>query len=645
MKNIFNITIIILIHALNVNGQVTKGDKLLGNGDQKGGNVTNQTRPGATSQKIQVKFYTTSEFNARKDSYKSSKTVDEVKKDSKFLKLSLQERQYAIDGALKPQSAQKTIVKNGSEYKNFEKTKGGVTYKFTRNKSDEIYNKKESDSVDVDEQPNKATRICKSIDVDLLTSSPESILLDNRATIAYPLSIMDINSLLDGSYKPMIINGKQNKMTITIDGIVGANNVTYDLDPGAKGYISRSDYATALNTLRNQYFEEQAVVNSTTEYELIEISDINELKAKLDLSFGEEGDEIYAKTNNSASSQNIRHTIIAKSIQKMYSVGVGSQDINYFYNPDVVKPSEATVVTNVNYGIMKYIKFDTDLSLDSLKAALNGKYNNVSGNVSLEINKKLENTKIKVITIGVGADNVPKEMNLSQLTEYLGKSETFSKTTAGVPISWSFSFLNDGTSAYCEIISKFKYRECQVVAPKKIRFDLTGLKPTKSNFDLCGKIVAKVIINNEEMQNTDGKKILLDCDCNDKSKWIKNLKKEQIEPFTNNFVEYTFSKKDLEKDPQLFLTFDIGDGLQDFENAFDVTGRKAIMYNLDDMTKVHKINVRSTFPIKYDPSAITTPENQQADPLIKENKKLLKLTAGRDKVYIKGDLSVSFLNP
>jgi hypothetical protein len=638
MKIILNIAIILFILKLNANGQIKKDEKFSVTGVQKGGSTTNQTRPGSTSQKVQIKFYTTAELNKVKAKYISNKTEDEVKKDPKFLKLSLQERQYSIEGAIKPKSVQRTIGKDAaSEVKKIEIKRDGVTYRFTSNPSDE---KRDTTSIKPDpepeELPGKKTRVCRTIGVDLLSSSPEAYLYDNRETVAYPTSVLDLKSLLDGSYKVVPIKGKQNKMTITVSGIIGGTNVTHELVPDANGLISRAVYASALNNLRNQYFKEEAVSNTNSDYELIEITDSKELKAKLDFAFGEKGDKVFFNTDNSGNTYRTKRTIIAKSIQKMYSVGIGAADINYLYDPTIVKPSDAAVVTQINYGIMKFIKFETDLSIDSLNIALNAAYGNYSGGASFNLRKSLSKTNIKVITLGVGADNLPKELTVENLYEYLNKPEVFNKNTSGVPLSWQLAFLNGGEVCYTEIVTKFNYPECQTVNPKKLSFNLTGIMPTKNNLDLCGKITAKVVIGDKEIEPSGGNKLLLDCDCKNKSKWIRNLKKDLIEPLSNINVEYMFSQKDLEANPKLLLTFDIGDALQDIENTFDISGKKAIMYNLDGGTKILSYDIPKVFPTKFIPILDSEGEGGQ---------KILKLNSekGKDKIYLRGSIDLVFV--
>jgi hypothetical protein len=132
-------------------------------------------------------------------------------------------------------------------------------------------------------------------------------------------------------------------------------------------------------------------------------------------------------------------------------------------------------ISSVTYGRMLVLLIDSHETSNRLRAALQAAFSGVvaSGriDVSAEHRRALENSSIRILSLGGAAGTaielLASENKLEALEQYFKDGADFSATSPGVPISYQARYLKDNSAARISFTADYVVETC--VTPKYVR--------------------------------------------------------------------------------------------------------------------------------------------------------------------------------
>ncbi len=193
------------------------------------------------------------------------------------------------------------------------------------------------------------------------------------------------------------------------------------------------------------------------------------------------------------------NTVSAYFVQKMFTVSMGlPQRPGDIFSADftqelldeqknlgrIGQDNLPVYVSNVVYGRMMTLTMTSNFSEAKMKAALDGSYNGIGGNVSAEHLEILQNSEIQLVTIGGDASLALGYLRTGQLDEFFKEDAPL---TTAVPISYTLRNLGDNEIA--KVSETVSYDMVQnETAQVKILYDEAAWRDT---IQMKGMTVAK----------------------------------------------------------------------------------------------------------------------------------------------------------
>lgn len=183
-----------------------------------------------------------------------------------------------------------------------------------------------------------------------------------------------------------------------------------------------------------------------------------------------------ASASGSIDRKTSEKTITAQFYQKMYEVVVEppqspgdffsdaftEQRLQQQVNQGRIGPDNLPVyVSNIVYGRMMMFSLTSTASEEDIRATLQAGYNSIGGNVNAELSDQqkgiLQNSKIKVTSIGGDADATLAMIESGDWAQYFTENAPLSSAS---PLSYTFRNLGDGSIASVSETTEYNIKSC-----------------------------------------------------------------------------------------------------------------------------------------------------------------------------------------
>src|SRR5690606_12444380 len=136
-----------------------------------------------------------------------------------------------------------------------------------------------------------------------------------------------------------------------------------------------------------------------------------------------------------------------------------------------------SLLTNVNYGRIFILTFETTENKDDFQAALNSTFSGwlADGSINFQSTKSniIRNSEIKIFAIGGDAKKIAKVITsdgrdkLAIMNEYITDGAEFSQNSTGVPIGYKAIYIANNTVAAINSSTKYQKVYCEPAAYRK----------------------------------------------------------------------------------------------------------------------------------------------------------------------------------
>jgi thiol-activated cytolysin len=365
----------------------------------------------------------------------------------------------------------------------------------------------ENEDTEIDKYINNIQTFPYKVDTSIITStgpSTENIYLDNvsglkykceetpsnlaqrftdivafkpNAGVLYPGALINGKSLRDGDLAP--INLTRNSGTLSIHGVSrdSSNKVGFDITVDT---ASQQKINNAINLLIDRIPTGQQVADMyITQSEGYET---NQSLLQVGVSASWLKQDLKAQYQRSSSSFNSK--MIVKVVQRYYDISfetnkrnkVNSQLPSSFFIDGTTLSDVKTQITDtvsnppcyiksITYGRILLLEFESSASLQELRTAISGKFGirSFKASADLEITSKriIENSSVKMLSLGGAAEASIEFLNGGSLDEYLLKGANFTKNSPAFPISYSARNIKDDGLTQVSYSTKFNKKDCK----------------------------------------------------------------------------------------------------------------------------------------------------------------------------------------
>lgn len=320
--------------------------------------------------------------------------------------------------------------------------------------------------------------VCSYKDVRWGPEYNELFILNPTTEVFYPVSFLDGASVLDGSYRPIIVDKDTVVLSVSIPKLTENSQAIAVANP-------------SLSSVRNAVTEllREVVPNGTPAQVGSRLEKVY-AREDVDLSISANGKGWGASISASYDFERteVKSRILFQFWQVYYSVDVDlkSNPCEWF-NP--LPSSEQAMqlfggtmpvyVSSVKYGRMVYFMVESDYEEKEVEKALKASYSRfgVGGGVEISARDKQVLNESRITALIVGGPSAPAVgavAGFDGLKNYLQEGADFSPTSPGAPIAYTLRFLADNSVANVVLAKEYTIRQC---APKGEKITLPPAPP------------------------------------------------------------------------------------------------------------------------------------------------------------------------
>lgn len=291
----------------------------------------------------------------------------------------------------------------------------------------------------------------------LNNSTADIAIINSNSNRIYPGALLKADSgLLNNN--PSILSVKRNPLTLSVDLPGITNNDSYLTVDAPTNSSVRSATNQLLDKWNKNYSTSYPNIPAKIQYSTSTAYSMDQLKAKFGLAF----DKIAVPLNIDFSSvtsgekqvqiinfKQIYYTISMDDPETAGDVFDKSVTVKQLKNRGINNETPPVYVSNVAYGRSMYIKLETSNNSTEVQNAFNALIKGADLSQNTEYTNILKDTSFTAFMLGGSADTVSKIVsgNISDLKSIIQEGCLYNQANPGVPISYTTSFLKDGSLA------------------------------------------------------------------------------------------------------------------------------------------------------------------------------------------------------
>lgn len=297
---------------------------------------------------------------------------------------------------------------------------------------------------------------CNFFQVTKTSVFDEQILLDPLSDLMYLGSVIDVNSLTDGTYQPVTpITTSDINISLNLLGVQGTVAATI--------HPQLSTYRQTLNNILNQTITGEQAGELT--FAVNQIHSEDQLKQAIGGGFNL-GKLADIKANYNFNSTDDKTRIVAKFVQKYFTADMDIPQSGSFVTslPGSITYSPV-YVSSLTYGRMGLFFFESSASSSQVSAAINTTINFVFGKSTLEASteqKAIFNTStIKVYTTGgSGTESVQSIVGYQGFVNFILTGGRFNANSRGSILGYKLRALSTNAVYSVSLTSTYSVRDC-----------------------------------------------------------------------------------------------------------------------------------------------------------------------------------------
>lgn len=323
----------------------------------------------------------------------------------------------------------------------------------------------------------------------------EQMVLNPTYDVIYPGALVKGESILDGTYT--LIPAIRNPITISTS-LTGSDIVSIEIeDP------KLSTTREAINKLMTQEYD---VPPAHISFDIHQAYSEEQLALNLQASY--KGKKLNINGGFSYNSSEQKTRLVAKFIQSYYTLDMDMpQKPSDLFAEEIDSTFFGTYapmyISTVTFGRLALFTIESTLSEDSVRAYLNGSYKKISASASLEFDRLVATSDMKVYILGGSGEDASSVIDgFEAFKSFIKNGGNYSKSSPGAPISYKLRNIKDNSiamlvyAANYSIVSKipkeFEYNI--TIAGKKIKH--TGV------FDDKNKLTCTEYPNQQELSGS-----------------------------------------------------------------------------------------------------------------------------------------------
>lgn len=333
--------------------------------------------------------------------------------------------------------------KNESE----EKTLDELVYSMPEPLQEPTYNEQIGDVVtEIDETTDT---YCECTKYKASEAFSDVMLLDPTTSVIYPGSVLDGNSVTDGSYRQIVLPRAP----------LGISTNLPNFDGDCRRTVENPSLSSVRSAMKEMIYD--ANINgdtpAKTTFEIEEIYSAEQLELAIGANVKSSGVKVSAGFD--FNKKEIRSRFLVKFIQVYYSVDVDAPSSpSGFFDPSVTaddfrnavggNAAMPVYVASVQYGRVAYFCMESEERSDSvgatLKATMKTGVTKVQLDAAFSNNKYTKNMKISgTVSGGSGSDAMQAVTGKEGMMKYILEGGNFSKTSPGAPVAFTLAKLSN----------------------------------------------------------------------------------------------------------------------------------------------------------------------------------------------------------
>ena len=345
---------------------------------------------------------------------------------------------------------------------------------------------------------------CKTISYHTTSSFSEQFLLNPTNDIIFEGNIIDGNSVLDGSYQPLILPRRPLRISTSLSNKEGNSSILVE-------NVSLSGLREARKKLINDC-EMNGATEAQSQIEIIEVSSEEDLNLKLGVS-ADFGKKASIASNFTFDKSQYDKSFLVRFQQIFYTVDIDLPSSPAdFFDPSVtaediqrVLPSKTApcYISSIKYGRMAYfsveVKGKSIEQTASLEAQVKALIQANSANQQTFTNN-FKDSRISGTIIGGNAGDAVKVSSIEEMMNFINDNGNFSKENPGCQISYTLRSLRNNKVFNVVNSNNYDIRVCNTYEGN---ISLHGISSITTNCEVYG--VGFININDTEEWKDEGK--------------------------------------------------------------------------------------------------------------------------------------------
>lgn len=355
------------------------------------------------------------------------------------------------------------VIKSGGIYENPEVLK-----------KDSVINATPIDSV-IQKEP----WTCKRTHYNIIDGNAEQPMFDPNSNVIYPGNLLQGKSL--NQSPPDVIVVERAGGTISYNLNNGNLVSTFTVDQVSKSSIQNAMnniIHNAGNIIPANFVFSISEIQSEEQFAIALGVDVKTTYVKVKANMGFSSDKTYNRILVKLTQQYYTMSFdLPTSYEKLFAPTVTTQDLAKY----IGSGNPATYISDVTYGRIFYMLFESTSSSQVMKATISASFNNivakVKGDVDVESIKTLSNLNIKVIAFGGDAKGSMTLMGVTDISKIAERMAEDTKIEAGLPLSYVVRNVYNNQIVKVKLATEYDVVNCEpVVAPDGYISDIEGNK-------------------------------------------------------------------------------------------------------------------------------------------------------------------------
>ena len=330
----------------------------------------------------------------------------------------------------------------------------------------------------------------------------EMMLMDPTSNVIYPGSIIEGNSVIDGSYRQIVLDRAPMKISTDLQ----------NFDGDCAAVVENPSLSSVRSVIKSMIYD--ANINGSTgakvNYSIEQIESEEQLNLAIGAGVSMKKAKLNEKFDFSSGSKTSKFLVKYQQIYYTIDVDAPSSPSGFFASNVTSSDLKNAIgggnavpvyVSSVKYGRIAYMTVESTQSADSVRNAISASlsYMGVTADVKNTIEKKQHTSSYlcSCYVIGGSGNDAAKTFGLGQetfasLVEYISKGGNFTKESPGQPIAFTLTRLSNNEVFNVVNATEYKVRKCQSTNQSITPVSFYG---EKGENDVCGTITIRLLQN------------------------------------------------------------------------------------------------------------------------------------------------------